>query len=499
MGVAGRSDGDVSPPLAAAALGGAAARLELDSQSAANERQLPHPVDASGDGARERCRERATDVADCGLGQPLQLPQGEALWPIRDDQRPVVTQTADDFLNAMLFQPQLDTIVVLPGGVAKLGQQDALPHALRGAVARSNSVREFLAAMPEDASSAFKARLWHFPARGEEREIKDGGPRRTLAQVAQGLYQRQDEGIVPTDAPLYVTELRWLTKVDHPLVKGERVKTATNIDVYDFTPLSRHMPFWERSAGGIFVGERGTGSGFHVDQCLWSNVGRNFCGYKLFAIWPYTERLSILDDAGKGTVLHLPLSPQHEDFLRRAKSVALVGPGDVWCFSGGQPHTALCVGDGINISAYESYVPAHPAAVGLLVQSNCKDTHWRKCWMDDEDLDELYEDVVDALQRSLADPDLSVFLRGRLLDCVHAMRREGDSYCRELWAQEDEGRRRRRREEESDNDVADPGKKPNEGGATRGEVDAAAAAAVITGEEQDSSCMPTKKVRVSNG
>ena len=32
----------------------------------------------------------------------------------------------------------------------------------------------------------------------------------------------------------------------------------------------------------------------------------------------------------------------------------------------------------------------------LLVHSNTKASHWRNCWMDDDDLDELYEDVVDS-------------------------------------------------------------------------------------------------------
>ena len=35
-------------------------------------------------------------------------------------------------------------------------------------------------------------------------------------------------------------------------------------------------------------------------------------------------------------------------------------------------------------------------AMRLLVQSNTKTSHWRNCWMDDDDLDELYEDVVDS-------------------------------------------------------------------------------------------------------
>ena len=35
-------------------------------------------------------------------------------------------------------------------------------------------------------------------------------------------------------------------------------------------------------------------------------------------------------------------------------------------------------------------------AMQLLVHSNTKASHWRNCWMDDDDLDELYEDVVDS-------------------------------------------------------------------------------------------------------
>ncbi|CAK0878883.1 unnamed protein product [Prorocentrum cordatum] len=76
--------------------------------------------------------------------------------------------------------------------------------------------------------------------------------------------------------------------------------------------------------------------------------------------------------------------------------------------------------------------------------------------MDDEELDELYEDVVDRLQRSLADPGVQPRLRERLRACARAMREGGDSYCRELWEQEDRGERRRRREEDTSSDEGSP-------------------------------------------
>ncbi|CAJ1328042.1 unnamed protein product [Effrenium voratum] len=69
--------------------------------------------------------------------------------------------------------------------------------------------------------------------------------------------------------------------------------------------------------------------------------------------------------------------------------------------------------------------------------------------MGDDDLDELYEDVVDALQGSLKVPTLNPRLRSRLELCRKVMRECDDSYCKELWEQEDRGQRRRRREDES--------------------------------------------------
>lgn len=398
---------------------------------------------------------------DFGFGQSLSLPEGEPIWPIREDQKPELVDNVGDFLEALLFQPHLDRVVVLPGGVRLLGQQHGIPAVLRQACKAAGArcrgaderprprMRDFLACLGKAHQDRFRARLWQYGTRGKEKEIKKGGKKKTLREVVEILTEEEAQGAVSTDCPLYISELRWLEKVQHPLASNEKVKTATNCDIYDFTPIARWMPLWERSEGGIFVGDRGTGSGMHVDQCLWSNVGRNWAGFKLFAIWPWEERLSIPKEVGKGRIFHLPLSEEEKGWLARAKTIALVRPGDVWVFSGGQPHTALVVGDGVNVSAYESFVPAHRDAMGLLVKSNMGSAHWENCWMDDEDLDELFEDVVDNLQRSLRD-GIDARLRRRLEACVKVMREKGCSYCKELWGQEDRGERRRQREDEED-------------------------------------------------
>lgn len=394
-----------------------------------------------------------------GLQQPTVLSDDEPLWPISESQQPEVVHSAEAFFESMLFQPHLDRIVVLSNGIQLLDQHSGVPEVVEKAVRGASTMRGFLENLGPELQYRFRGRLWHYGTKGKEKEIKksDGGKKRAFSETVQELMRRQEDGDVPVDAPLYISELRWREKVRHPSAPDEFVKTATRRDIYDSTPLARRMPLWERSEGGIFVGERGAGSGMHVDQCLWSNVGRNWCGFKLFALWGWEERHSILDDAGKGTLFHMPLTDRDKGFLQRAKKIALVRPGDIWVFSGGQPHTALVVGDGINISAYESFVAAHPGAVGLLVRSNTKASHWKPCWMDDDDLDELYEDVVDSLQRSLRDPDLETELRLRLQSCVQAMRTDGDSYCRELWEQEDAGQRHRRREEDSQDEEGSGG------------------------------------------
>eukprot|EP00927_Polykrikos_kofoidii_P018687 TRINITY_DN1868_c4_g1_i1.p1 TRINITY_DN1868_c4_g1~~TRINITY_DN1868_c4_g1_i1.p1 ORF type:complete len:491 (+),score=99.05 TRINITY_DN1868_c4_g1_i1:28-1473(+) len=413
-------------------------------------------------------------MARCSFGQPLELPADEPLWPARDDQQPQVVHTVEAFMEIVLFETHLDRIVILPNGVKLMEQEHGIPEEVASACRGSTSMREFISALSPELKAKFKGRLWHYAKKDAEKEIRKSGKKKCLADVEGVLRAQQADGTVPMTAPLYLSELRWVEKVKH-CITGEMVKTATRVDVYDHTPLSARMPLWERSEGGIFIGERGAGSGMHVDQCLWSNVGRNWCGHKLLAMWPWTERHKIMDEASKGTVFHLPLTDETRGFLARARTIARVGPGDMWVFSGGQPHTAMCVGDGLNISAYESFLPANAEAMDTLVRTNTPSAHCKGCWMDDEDLDELYEDIVDRIQearRALAtvreneDP-VQGRLRSRLEACKEVMRDRGDSYCQELWDQEDKGERRRRREEEDAEDERERAKKVEAGGVDR--------------------------------
>eukprot|EP00756_Hemistasia_phaeocysticola_P062575 Hpha_TRINITY_DN6021_c0_g1::TRINITY_DN6021_c0_g1_i1::g.63513::m.63513 len=382
------------------------------------------------------------------LGQSIHLPVEEELWPILPRQAAEVMTSAADFLDVLYHQPHVDRIVVLKDGIRKLGQENAIPVELRKALAGSSTMRGFFDSLSPTALEVFKGRIWHFGRHGKATEMR-GEEDRTLPllNVKERLKRFQEEDKCPRDAPLYITELRHSSRVKHPRT-GESVKTATQCDIYDIDEnLAKSMPFWERSEGGVFIGERGSASGLHIDQILWSNVGRNWCGHKLLAIWPWKEQGRILDDVGRGKVFQFPLSEDDRAALRRAEKIALVAPGDAWVFSGGQPHSALQVGDGISVCAYESFIPACPEGIATLMRTNTQD-HWKECWTDDDELEEILEEVVDNLQEASFNPALSKEQRKRVEICAQEMRDKGNSYsyCRRLWAIEDraEGAKKRR-------------------------------------------------------
>ncbi len=107
----------------------------------------------------------------------------------------------------------------------------------------------------------------------------------------------------PREFPgVYVAELRRNEKYTHPATKDETVKTALTLDVKDVLPnnMQQWFPYWDRYDEGIFVGDNQTGKCLHVDQVLWSNIGKNFTGYKIAAAWPFGKvGNDVLDRLGR--------------------------------------------------------------------------------------------------------------------------------------------------------------------------------------------------------
>jgi len=192
--------------------------------------------------------------------------------------------------------------------------------------------------------------------------------------------------------PIYIGELHYTTK--RRLSDG-RSSTLLTKDLKDI--LSSHsklMPMWDR--GHAFVGGLYSGSSMHVDQTLWSNIGKNWTGYKILFVWEYGEpSLNVLEKFYK-QIMKPPFSPEERKALQSASKVVLVGPGDVFCFSGGNAHMTIGVGDELSLTAYESFVNLHRRNITVFRQSGRKD-HFEDCIMDESDLEDLFDDVVDNI------------------------------------------------------------------------------------------------------
>lgn len=83
--------------------------------------------------------------------------------------------------------------------------------------------------------------------------------------------------------------------------------------------------------------------------------------------------------------------------LRTACRVALVEPGDVFLFSGAQAHATLCVGDGLCLGAYESFISLAPAHAQVFLNTNDPSLHFKECHAEDVDLDDIRLDLADQL------------------------------------------------------------------------------------------------------
>jgi len=160
------------------------------------------------------------------------------------------------------------------------------------------------------------------------------------------------------------------------------------------------MPYWDRYDEGVFVGGRFGGSPLHVDQVSWSNVGKNFAGRKLLAIWAHGEASREMFDEHNYRLFVPPIADSEIRALASASRVALLQEGDVVIFSGGNAHTALSVSEELSLTAYESFVNFAPANLRLFLQSGTS-AQYRQCracltMMEDIKLD-VAESVADLI------------------------------------------------------------------------------------------------------
>ena len=244
-------------------------------------------------------------------------------WPqsLAEDasKAPTVLEDAAAFVDCLLWGKHVDDIVVLRGGVSKLSQDGALPDSVARAVRMQPDTRAFLGALDARLLESLRGRVYCTGADRREWELrksKSGAPLDTLLEKRRALAAED------TSARVYVGELRRKTQYRHAL-DNRHTRTLLFRDVKDYVGKRRSdaLPYWDRYDEGVFIGGRYAGSPMHVDQILWSNVGKNWRGHKLLVVWRYGEPSRRMFDEHNYSLFLPPLADAEVAALEQAAQV----------------------------------------------------------------------------------------------------------------------------------------------------------------------------------
>jgi len=300
---------------------------------------------------------------------------------------PEIVDDVSSFLSFLCYgDHSAAQMCVLRGGLQKLGLADSLHPAFLDAVRRGVDAVECVAEVIDKNLAGWcnglDGDVFCWPSGSSTRQtIKHGTMRKRLERC---LEQTRNGAVA------YIAELSHDNKSPHCLT-GEKCRALTTRDMRD--SVGGRLPMWDR--GHCFVGGEGVGSCLHVDQAWWSNIAKNFLGYKLVALWGPDEAEVALAKC-EGQLMRRPLSQEQCEVLCLASRVALMQPGDIVSFTGGLPHVAMVVGDGLNVTAYESFVNFHPRSAELLLRGAARTPE--RGVMPLRALHGLLDDVVDAVR-----------------------------------------------------------------------------------------------------
>lgn len=373
-------------------------------------------------------------------------------------QRPRVVEDVDSFFHQLLYGQHMDDIVVLPNGMRKAGLQDCLPSYLSDNLDRFTNVQDLLCNIDDDILDKIDGHVYSF-AEGREDEVvrkgSDGEPLHGLLQKRHILAQRAKGAVVgglvvknnggrpetkmmmdpssdrnsddtsndkkvadPADSgeiesendsdeypdlegSIYITELQFRKehKYRHP-EDNRYTRTIVKRSAKDtLKGDQKHLPiYWDRYNEGGFLGSKFMGSPLHIDQCLWSNIGRNWAGYKIMAIWRMDDDETV--DRHRRQLFSPPISEREKRALRNAVKIAFVRPGDMFFFSGANPHMAMCVSDTLSYTCYESFINSNPTHIDVFKKTNSSEHH-EKFHMRDSTLKDIKYDIIDDMNDKL--------------------------------------------------------------------------------------------------
>lgn len=341
---------------------------------------------------------------DGGSVEKMLIQSGWVPDGIQPNQQPRVVEDVESFIQEGFYGDHMNDVVVLKDGIRKLGMANDVPDWLASTVPQSSTIWQVLEDIGPEVREKIDARVYYFND-GREREHKykdsNGNELETLQQKWEELQRGSESG--ETYKNLYLTEMRYTRKHKYRHAgDGDWARTAMKTDIKDYVgKKAQIMPYWDRYNEGIFIGCKHTGSPLHMDQCLWSNFGKNFYGYKLLAIWNYDVITQEELEPKFRQLFDPPLSRSEREVMSKACKLVLVSPGDVFIFSGANPHMALCISDELSLTAYESFVNLNPRHINVLCDSNQEPQHHEEFHMSSRTLEDVKLDVVDAVNDNL--------------------------------------------------------------------------------------------------
>ncbi|CAJ1363028.1 unnamed protein product [Effrenium voratum] len=363
-------------------------------------------------------------------------------WPedlLCDRTAPRYVESPQEFAEALLLEDHLEDIVILPDGLRRTGlsPRAALPAWLCDAASvgsAGSSVLRCLKRLGPHLES-HKAALEFPDDKGVQREAlpkpypfclwddegrvnADVATQMTMPESWRNLGQRVQaaEALLRKgeleESHLYACEMRRLREreanefaLDYGCEEGTKSLCLRHARDW-LAQLSKWTMYWNCYDDGVFVGGRGSGKGLHVDQVLWSNVGKQWQGYKLMVTWPAgSESTRLVREMGDAH-FRAPLEEQQLAALRCAARIALLRPGDLFICSGGVAHATLSVSEELTITGYESLVTLHPRLVEHMLHtgSSCGPCALDKGVMESDELKEMRQGMLKRSASSFGFP-----------------------------------------------------------------------------------------------
>ena len=291
--------------------------------------------------------------------------------------------TPEEFLRAVLVGDHIESLVVFPNGTKalNLSWEETVPQDIRRFLAGRTSGADVAQGLVDEPHMLDRY-MWRMDMFGGRHKLPSTGHRcwltpincelteqertefhvslhNVLAYVKNGTLRPQD---------VYFSEVARREPVLRPGARDRNRLSVFSHDVKDLLgPKYGNWNLkWSNNDAGLFVGGRLSGTGLHVDRSLWSDVGRNFLGHKLVAVWPMGATGAAALAKFAHEAFQPPLDAAKLQVLKTAAKVTLLRPGDLYVFSGGVGHSVLCVSeDEMCVGSYESAVTLHPRHVQL--------------------------------------------------------------------------------------------------------------------------------------